>query len=621
MSSVVTIDPKNALAFSSFGEANTTFGGGFPARSILYGDRYAQLDRRESFYTCRQHNAKVYDFNGRLSNPRSTQPFISQEKSAMYIPLESRRPSAPYRLGKVIVDSFTNLIFGEGRFPEIKLDGDPVSEDFIATIAKVGKLPLKAIQARQLGGSMGSVGMSWCFHRGKPRFEVHSGKNVFIHSWEDRLDLLPRHVTECYLFYKVQWDGKAFNKQWYWFRRDWTPEWDLVFKPVFYDKDKEPWWEPDLKKSTQHNDGICHFQWIQNLPTDDIDGMPDYEGLYDQFDQIDILSSVVVRGATLNLDPTLKLKLDPDLVKHTGVRKGSDNALIVGIDGDASYMELNGSSLESGTKLVESMRRSILETAQCIIPDPHEVAAQGVSSVAIKAMFAPMIGKGEILREQYGTGIERLLEAPLTVARAKWKNSVQVTDPFGQPMMDAATGEPQMGELTLDLPPKVEKLTDEELAAAIPPAPEAPIDPATGLPVEVPQQPPQAPVQTYRLIPREPGQGGFLSLQWPAWFALTPQDQSTLVTSMQVATGGKAFLSSETAMELAADAFGIDPKREAARLADDQSAAQDQMGGMFPPMGGQVAQQDELPPGVVPHDQPPAPGQEPPEPLIPGEVP
>jgi hypothetical protein len=582
VSSVVAIDSKNALSFSSFGPENTTFGNGFRA-SLLNGDRYRELDRKQSYYDCTQYDTRLFDFDGRVSSPRSTQPMLGAEKASWYVPLNARRPSAPYRFGKIIVDSFTNLLFGDQRFPAIRVDGDKDTEDFHQTVARVGRLPLKMIEARRLGGSMGAVGLSWSWYKGKPRYEVHNAKNVFVHSWDDRVEMIPRHVSEVYTFYKIQWNGKEFAKVDYWFRRDWTPDWDIVFKDVLAERGKEPFWVPDLAKSANHNDGLNHFVWVQNRPSDQVDGLADYEGLYDSFESIDLLMSVVSRGAILNLDPTLKLKMDPELVSRMGVRKGSDNAIVVGKDGDAEYMELGGTSIEAGTKLIEMMRRAILETAQCVVPDPHEVAAQGVSSVAIKAMFSPMLAQADVLREQYGAGIERLLDGPATVAREASRSRVVV--------VDGETGEESDGEAFFDLPPKVEtKQVTDPLTG------EQAVDPMTGEPV------PDEVVRT----PRGPGVGGEINLRWPLYFTPTPDDQGKIVTNMQMATGGKAFLSKKTATEIASTAFGIDPAEEQRRL-DEQG-------------GKEKAAQAEMFPGAGMEGDdakvPPAPGAEPNQPPL-----
>lgn len=587
MANIVSIDPRNALAYtqeggpnSSFGPEQTTFGRGFSGRTILNGDRFQDLDRRSAYYECRQHDAKPFDFDGRVaSGPRSSQPLMGAEKAHWYVPLKMRRPSAPYRIGKIIVDAFTSLLFGDNRFPAVRVDGDEKSEDFAQTLARVGRLPQKMILARNMGGACGTVGLSWCFYKGKPRFEVHDAKNLHVHAWEDRVALIPRHVSEVYLFYRVQWDGKGFNKRYFWFRRDWTPEWDVVFQDVPYEPKKEPHWAPDLSKSVKHRDGRAHIEWIQNIPTDEEDGLPDYDGLYDQMDALDVLCSVVVRGATLNLDPTLKLKLDPDQVALQGVKKGSDNALLVGLNGDASYLELGGQSIEAGIKLIETKRRSILEAAQCVVPDPHEVAAQGVSSLAAKMMFAPMLAKGDVLREQYGAPIERVLDMMTTVARAASQVSVSVPDPD--------TGEQRPGQLHVDLPQKVEKK----------PA----IDPDTGLRQKDPETGDDMPDQILK-TDREPGEGGDMHLRWPPYFPPTSDDQTKTVANMQIATGGKPFLSAETATEIVAGAYGVDAAAERRKLEAQEKSDEADQASMFPAPNAHGG-----PPGAPP-PRPPKPG-------------
>ena len=606
MSGAMIVSPGNAMSFSAFGGDEQDI----DARSLLQGDRFVEIERRSSYYECTQHDRKFWDFDGRPINPRTMQPLIGAERS-WWVPLKMRRPHTPVRLGKVIVDSFTNLLFGENRFPDIGVEGDELTEDWLQTAIRVGKLPQKMIQARSYGGAAGTVGVSWCFRDGKPRFEVHHAKNLFVHKWADRLELVPERVSEVYLFHKVKWDGKGFNKVYYWFRRMWTPEADYVFKDVVFDQGVEPVWEVDEEKTTYHQDGVCHLEWIQNLPTDEMDGLPDYDGLYENFDHVDLIMSVITRGAILNLDPTVKLKMDRDEVSRLGIKKGSDNALIVGKDGDADYLELGGQSITSGLELVKELRRYILETAQCIVPDPHEVAAQGVSSVAIKAMFSPMLAKADILREQYGSAVERMLTKMEKVAREKtttpFMQTELVTQQVPQMVPDPVTGElveqmveqqveqEQAVQFFIDLPPKV---TEVPL-----------IDPIT-------QQPMADGSMEISIEPRVLGPGGGeILLTWPPYFPPTPQDQNQIVTALQAATGGKPVLSQETAVEAAARAFNVDPSEEWKRVQEQGQKDQAAQSAMMDTAaaGGQVDDPNQLPPGAEPRgEEPPPDGGAPP---------
>ena len=562
---------------SSFGADATTFGPQFRARWVCSNERYHELDRRQAYYDCSQHDWKQFDFDGRIikPGPPTQQPLLVSEQSGQYVPLKARRPSSPYRLARTVVNSFTNLVFGESRFPQIRVDGSVETQDFVQTLAKLSSLPVRMTQARNLGGALGSVGLSWCFHNGKPRVLVHNAKHLHVHKWADRDDLIPEHVTEVYYFSDDVFDREKaqYVRSWFWYRRDWTPEADIVFKPIAYKADKDPQWIIDEAKTVRHDDGFCHFVWIQNSPTDEVDGLPDYTGLYENFDSIDTVLSVLHRGTVLNLDPTLVLKMDMDYVSRVGIKKGSDNALVVGETGSAEYLEIGGSSAQAGISLFESMRKNALEVAQCVIPDPNTITAAGTSSVALKMIYAPMLARCDMLRDQYGEAIRRLLDQMLRVAKAK----------VGAMTVD---GE----EIALDLPPRIEKI---------------PVLDEAGEPTE-----------ELKIVKtaRTPGDGGFIDMKWGPYFFPTADDQSKTVMTLQMATGGKAFLSKETAVEVVSSAFGLSAEEEVRRVGVQAQVDKAAQAAMFPEdMGGGVAN-GELPPGALPRDEPaPADGAAPPD--------
>jgi hypothetical protein len=517
----------------------------FTARVFIDSQRVRDLDRRQQYYDCTNHDSKRHDFDGRILEVKEggmafTQPQLSSAKASEYVPLRSRRPSAPYRLSRAIVNSFTNFVFGEGRFPQLRVPGDDDSQDFLQTCSKVGLLPLKVVRARNLGGAVGTVGMAWSFFQGKPRFTVHNGKNLFVHEWEDREGLIPEHVTECYQATQEEWDPlkKKVVRNAYWMRRDWTKEAEIVFLPSLVVPDQEPEWEPDVDKSVIHNDRDTHFTWIQNLPSEEEDGLPDYEGQYEALDEIDVLLSVIVRGAKLNLDPTLVINADMLFANRMGIKKGSDNALIVDKEGgDAKYLELSGAGITAGIALFNEFRKTILETAECVIPDPDQIAAQGQSAAAQKMVFGRMLSKGGILQEQYGTGLQRLLEPVLFIAQARVQNPVQVTDEDGN-ISDV--------DQSFDLPHRVEPqdvLGDD------------------GAPTGE---------QVPNMTERHPGAGTDVELEWPPRFPPTALDQQQLVTTMSTATGAQPFVSQQTATEIVMGAFGRDGADEWARVQKDK---------------------------------------------------
>jgi hypothetical protein len=553
---------------SSFGVDATTFGPGFNANGVVNSERARELEFKERFYKCTQHDWKTFDFNGRLipAGGFATQPLLSAQTQAHYVPLEIRRPSNPYRLGRVVVNAFTSLVFGYQQWPAIN-DNDPETQDFAQALAKASNLPTVMLRARNIGGSVGTVGISWRFVDGKPRAIPHNGRHLFVHSWEDRDELIPEHVTELYQFPRDEMDPVKGEivRVWYWFRRDWTPLADVAFVEVPVTKEN-PTWVVDEDRTNVHGDGFPHFVWVQNLPEDDgttVDGQCDYECLFENFNALDVLSSVVHRGAALNLDPTLVLKMDQNLVAKFGVKKGSDNALAVGKDGDASYMELAGSSLDAGLRMVQGARDSALEVSQCVIPDPDAIAAAGTSAVALRLIYAPMLGKGSVLRTQYGKAIERILEQMIAHAKTRYEPAVEY-----EVKRDEVTGE------------EVEVETDVEFRLNLPPRIEViGVDPVSG-------------EELTQAVERMPGTGGDLTIEWGDFFEPTVADRQVMTQSMSVAVGGKAVISQRAAVEIVAKAHGLDPAATYAEVKLDAeaeaTAVAAQESAMYPSPGDEV---------------------------------
>ncbi len=571
------------IAVSSFGLDHTTLGPAFPAQQLYASERSQELEFRSRYYRCTQHDHKVFDFGGRMRSPsrHATQPLIGGALPSFYVPLDQRRPSAPYRLARTIVARFTGLLFGQGRWPNV-LSDDPATQDFCDALVKETGLHSKLLRARNFGGAAGAVGLSWWFDDGTPKVRVHQARHLIVQQWEDEDELVPAHVIELYQFHRDEFDAdkKDYVRVWYWSRRDWTRQADVVFLDQRVAKKNPTEWVIDENKSVVHNDGACHFVWIQNLPDDDEaacqDGQPDYAELYEQLDILDILNSVHTKGTIVNLDPTLVVQMHAEEMGDATIQKGSDNALAVGPNGGAQYLTLGSDAVTAGQTAINGQRDQVLETAQCIIPDPNEVVAAGTSSVALRLMFAPMLNKADILRDQYGSrGILRLLDQMLASARSfmpdltadapeqQYVYEVQM-DQDGNPLLDDA-GNPveEPVEYTLNLPPRIEKVEvlDEE-----------------GNPTGE---------FTTELYARHPGKGRII-LEWPEYFPLTAADRQQEAGALTTANGGKPLMSQKSSVEQWAVASDRDGQEEFTQIRDEQQQERDAAAGMFPEIGGRV---------------------------------
>jgi len=513
-------------------------------------DRVRRLSRLWAYYVGCQHLHNSYDWDGRevlgddpdwVTAATSSNKFVGKDDvdPGFFIPMRHRRPCATFPMAPVVVNGFTAFLFGEGRWPEIRVDGDADTQDYVRAIVDAAKIREAMLLARSMGGAMGTACISYTLVTGTPRTEVHDAKNIQVLAWADRGFLIPAHVVEIYKFQKQEeLDGKL-ARVWYWHKREWTASADIVYNDAPVGKGDDPVFT--VASAVQHDLGFCPFVWVQNLPSGDgEDGLSDYDGLPDLFDQIDRLLSAVSKGTILNVDPTLLLKMRKEDLRGAQIRKGTDNAIVTGTDGSASYLELSGSSVAAGLAMLKQLVQHACERAKFVLIDPEKISGAAQSGKAIEYLYAPMIAQTDVLRLTWGEALKRLLEG-------MWKMCVAY---HGRPatVMDPETGEAWESKTTVILPPRVVRGTDGSTT----------------------------------LVERAPGAGGNnIRLVWPPYFQPTISDIDTAIRVASTSVGGAQLFSERSMRAWAARYVGVQDIDEEERI---------------------IAQEREAMPGVPPAD-------------------
>jgi hypothetical protein len=483
--------------------------------------RQQELNRRWSFYCTQQYAARAVDWDG---SPRSEGLDAEAIATAGFLPpgfydagatfpLKFRRPTAPYHLIRVIVSRFTGLLFSERRAPQIRVQGDHATEEFVQALANQSRLWARMVQARLMGGAMGSVAIGFQFVEGKPVIEIHDPRWTFP-TFEDRSTLKLRGIEKRYMYPEEVRDpetGQVVEVN-LWYRRIIDEERDILFKPALV-TDEEPAWE--IAQEVEHGFGFCPVVWVQNSPVEDaVDGEPDCIGIFDLSEAIDALLSQANRGVGANCDPTVHVSTNMSLGE---VRKGSDNAIKTEIGGGVAYVEISGSGPKAATELAKEFRALALEVAQCVLEQPQG-AGGARTATEIERAFSSMTEKADVFREQYGEhGVKPLLEMMTKASRSST-----------QPRIENGT----IVRGTLSLPPKVVNGSKNGEAAK------------------------QA---AYQL-----GPGGVLDLKWPPYFDPSVQD-------VQAATGAAAsakaagLIDDEHAVAFIAPYFDVEDPSDMAR--------------------------------------------------------
>ena len=481
--------------------------------------RQQELNRLWAYYCAEQYATRKVGWDGKehveglAHEAIATAGFIPSGfyDAGATLPLRFRRPTTPYQLVRVIINRFTGLLFSERRSPKVRVEGDPLTEDYLRTVAELARLWPALILARTYGGAMGSVALGFQFVDGKPLVEVHDPRWCYP-VFKDRHSLALASLEIRYIYPEEAQDPKTgvWVEVPYWYRRTIDDESDIVYEPEPVGDGEEPAWRPAV--AVAHGLGECTVVWVQNIPVQgQIDGETDCHGCYDMVEGIDALLAMAHRGVLANCDPTIHVSTDLPLAE---VRKGSENALKTEKGGSVAYVEIAGTGPKAAQELANDLRGKVLEVTQCILEqDPSGGgggSGGGRTATEVRHKYASMVEKADVLREQYGEhGVKRLLSM---MERAIRKLSAGAVDP--------ATG--QLVRSALVLPPK--HITDNG---------------------------------EMQEIERRLGHGGVLALQWPPYFEPSLQD---ILQATQAAAAAKAasLIDDEVAMNFISSYFNVE---------------------------------------------------------------
>lgn len=353
---------------------------------------------------------------------------FNQEKKdgiGEYIPLRDRRPSVRYGLCRIVVDDSVSLLFSEGHFPAIDCK-DEKTRDALADLVKEAKINQVMIDAATTG-SVGSVAIFMRVLSNRVFFEVQNTMYLEPIWKKDAPDTLDKVVEQ----YKVK--GSVLAKQGYaiaaddlsvdfWFRREWDSKaetWFMPWKVGTGDGDADDQLTIDSGNTTTHSLGFAPVVWVKNLPGgDSIDGECTFptEAIDTQI-EIDYQLSQSGRGLKYSSDPTLMIK-EPAVDNDGNMIKGGGNALVVGADGDAKLLEINGTASEAVINYVRCLREFALETAHGNRSNADKLSA-AQSGRAMELMNQSLIWLADKLRISYGEGA--LLELLRMVVKASRK--------------------------------------------------------------------------------------------------------------------------------------------------------------------------------------------------------
>lgn len=343
--------------------------------------------------------------NGTLYDELPNAFHTEKNGAGEYVPLRDRRPSVRYALCRLVVDDSISMLFSEGHFPEIDTEDEPTKDALERLIKEIGLNAVMIDAATR--GSVGSVAMLMRVIQGRVFVDVMETEYL-TPIWNPQA---PDTLLKVQEKYKVK--GQALKDAGYtikddnlkadhWFQREWDALAETWFIPQLADNDKPP--KIDTSRTVTHKLGFVPMIWVRNLPGGDkIDGGCTYppEAIDAQI-EIDYLLSQGGRGLKYSADPTLLIK-EPAVGNDGSMIRGAGNAIVVGPDGDARMLEINGTATSALMDYVRMVRELALESAHGNRANADKISA-AQSGRAMELMNQALVWLADKLRISYGEG-------------------------------------------------------------------------------------------------------------------------------------------------------------------------------------------------------------------------
>lgn len=272
-------------------------------------------------------------------------------------PLWERAPCIVYPIVRAAVDSNSDLLLGDGRFPSAKVDGfeGDEAEKFEKAVAKAVQQSRLKAAARELFAAGQGCGSACAI------YGVRGGRlfiDTLLARWcEPKLALdgsvISLEVRYPYLAIERTPDGEKWVCKLY--RRTIDATSDIQFKPANAKPDgTEPGWQ--IESDTRHELDFCPVVWFPHLKgcqaVNDFDGRAIHEHLTDEIRAHDFALSQRHRAALYAGDPQwTEIGVEPGFnPTGSGGRKAEVPASVFGRPGESSIGVYTSEPQGAGSK-------------------------------------------------------------------------------------------------------------------------------------------------------------------------------------------------------------------------------------------------------------------------------
>jgi len=351
-------------------------------------------------------------------------------------PLVERRPSAQFRLPRMVARQTARKLFSGRHIPRLRHKDKKAAKRLEAILVKMKFW--STMREAALFGSVGSVAVTFVIDQGgAAALTVWRGKFCWP-SFDASGELQSLRVCYPADGHELKARGMTVEKpgKQHWYIRDFTPQADVTYQPPIVDdwNPVEGFADPDRQLvehlSVPNPLAFVPGVWLRNLESGTFpDGTCTFEDAIPDSIELDYTFSQVGRGIRYNAAPQLMVRGEilnadedgadrgPVTVLQVQVAKKSDGGDDQEGAGDAKLLEMTGSGVEASLKYVEALRKYALEQIEAFRKDPEHMT-RVVSGRAMEFLDEESNDLVADLRSCYGEyGGLRLIKKMVTALR------------------------------------------------------------------------------------------------------------------------------------------------------------------------------------------------------------
>jgi hypothetical protein len=328
----------------------------------------------------------------------------AHDKSGEFIPVRHRQPRIVYPFTKVLVDRIAAKLVGSEFFPNLKVEDDPDTSEFIRMIIKASKLKREIITTMKLMGLSGSSFLRFSVIEGSLVLETfHANYCYPVFSASGKLE----SVSIKYVYEDHNDRDPSGNLKKKWYRLDLTKTSDILYDNPDYNYEANP--EFNVVSQVDHNFGFVQGTWFRTgMEKFNPDGPSLVCDVLDFIDELNYNISQSSMAVGYGQEPQLAFSgvETEDLDK---LIKSSSKAWHLGKDGKAMFLQNDLNGVKVASEFRDKIRLGIQDVARVVLLDPEKFAAHAQSGRAMEIMHGPMIELISELRPFVEDGIIEII--------------------------------------------------------------------------------------------------------------------------------------------------------------------------------------------------------------------